>query len=202
MKIREVSRKYGISMDNLRYYEKMELIGTPQREGKQRVYDDNIGKELDFIMSARNAGVPIDLLKKFMIANRDENVDLPEKKELLKEEIEYIKANMAKEQLFINKINSQIEKYDKVLEERARKEQERIEREKTREYKLEQERLAKEKAKEEKRIAKEKAKEEARLAKEEAKRQAKLERLKAKKAKKLAQLKEKGIDPDEEDDDE
>lgn len=174
MNIRDVSRKYGVSMDTLRYYEKMDLISKTERASNRRVYGEKECKELEFIILARNANLPIDILKKYMIANRDESIDVVDKKALLQEEMDCIKENMKKEQLFLNKLNSIIEKYDKTIEIRNAKEQARIEKEKTREFKKEQERLAKEKAKEEARIAREKAKEEARLAKIEAKLQAKL----------------------------
>ncbi|MBQ7307233.1 MAG: MerR family transcriptional regulator [Clostridia bacterium] len=190
MNIRDVSRKYGISMDTLRYYEKMELIGKTERAGNRRIYEEKECKELEFIMIARDAGLPIDILKKYMIANRDENIDIPEKKELLKEEIEYIKENMRKEQLFLNKLNSIVDKYDKILIARDEKERERIEREKTREFKKEQERIAKEKAKEEARLARERKKEELRLQKL----QERLERKRAKK--KLAGKKDEDEDDD------
>ena len=165
MNIRDMSRKYGITMDTLRYYEKMELIGKTERNGNRRVYEEKECKELEFIMMARDAGIPIDILKKYMIANRDETIDVKDKKEILLEEVNFLKENMRKEQLFLNKINNIIDKYDKIIIARDEKERERIEREKTREFKKEQERIAKEKAKEEARLARERKKEELRLQK-------------------------------------
>ena len=189
MNIRDMSRKYGITMDTLRYYEKMELIGKTERNGNRRIYEEKECKELEFIMMAREAGIPIDILKKYMIANRDETIDVKDKKEILLEEVNYLKENMRKEQLFLNKINSIIDKYDKIIIARDEKERERIEREKTREFKKEQERLAKEKAKEEARLERERKKEELRLQKIQ-------ERLERKRQKKLQAGKKNEDDDD------
>ncbi|WP_297562461.1 MerR family transcriptional regulator [Nitratireductor sp.] len=59
MKIGEVARRTGLSIDTLRYYEKLGLIDPPWRQGGQRAYDDNIVKWLNFIKLLKATGMPL-----------------------------------------------------------------------------------------------------------------------------------------------
>ena len=202
MNIRDMSRKYSIPMDTLRYYEKMELIGKTERNGNRRIYTDKECKELEFIMIAREAGLPIEILKKFMIANRDENIDITEKKNLLLEEVEYIKANMKKEEFFINKVNNRIDKYTKEIEEREEREKRKAEKELERIAKAEAEKQEKEKAKEDKRLEREKKKEEEKLRKQQEKLERKIARKKAREEAKRQQQKEAKANAEQEEEEE
>jgi DNA-binding transcriptional MerR regulator len=61
MKIAEVSERYGISSDTLRYYERIGLIPNVNRnEIGIRDYNETDLKRVDFIKCMRSAGLPIE----------------------------------------------------------------------------------------------------------------------------------------------
>ena len=63
MKIAQVSKEKNISLDGLRYYERIGLIPPVKRvKGGIREYSDEDLKWLDFMMEVRSAGVSIEPL--------------------------------------------------------------------------------------------------------------------------------------------
>ncbi len=63
MTIAEVSSKYGITKDTLRYYEKIGLLtDVPRSPSKIRSYDKKTCRQIEFIKCMRDAGVEIDVL--------------------------------------------------------------------------------------------------------------------------------------------
>ncbi len=63
MKIAEVSERYGISADTLRYYERIELIQPVNRNGNGvRDYGEIDLRRVEFIKCMRSAGLPIETL--------------------------------------------------------------------------------------------------------------------------------------------
>ncbi len=63
MKISEVSEKYGITSDTLRYYERIGLIQPVNRnESGIRDYIELDVKRVEFIKCMRSAGLPIEVL--------------------------------------------------------------------------------------------------------------------------------------------
>jgi len=67
MTISEVSKKYDISTDTLRYYERIGLLPpVPRTKSGLRDYDENSCKSVEFIKCMRNAGLPIEALIEYM----------------------------------------------------------------------------------------------------------------------------------------
>ena len=63
MKIAEVSERYGLSSDTLRYYERIGLIAPVNRNGSGiRDYNDLDIRRVEFIKCMRSAGLPIEVL--------------------------------------------------------------------------------------------------------------------------------------------
>ena len=59
MKMKEVSERYGISPDTLRYYEKAGLIpDIPRTPGGIRDYDEKACGWVEFILCLRTSGLP------------------------------------------------------------------------------------------------------------------------------------------------
>ena len=62
MKIAEVSERYGISSDTLRYYERIGLILPINRNGSGiRDYNELDLRRVDFIKCMRGAGLPVEV---------------------------------------------------------------------------------------------------------------------------------------------
>jgi DNA-binding transcriptional MerR regulator len=67
MKIAEVSERYEISTDTLRYYERIGLIPTVNRNGSGiRDYNDLDLRRVQFIKCMRSAGLPVEVLIEYV----------------------------------------------------------------------------------------------------------------------------------------
>lgn len=67
MKIGEISEHYGITSDTLRYYERIGLIPTVNRnESGIRDYNEMDIKRVEFIKCMRRAGLPIEALIEYI----------------------------------------------------------------------------------------------------------------------------------------
>ena len=67
MKISEVSEQYDLSADTLRYYERIGLIPTVNRnESGIRDYNELDLRRVDFIKCMRSAGLPVEVLIEYV----------------------------------------------------------------------------------------------------------------------------------------
>ena len=67
MKISEVSEKYNIPVDTLRYYEKAGLLPNVQKnESGIRDYSESDCNWVEFIKCMRSAGLPVKVLKRYI----------------------------------------------------------------------------------------------------------------------------------------
>ena len=66
MTIGEVSEKYGLSPDTLRYYEKIGLLKKIHKVNGRRDYTADDEKTLNFIICMKNAGFNLDGIIKFL----------------------------------------------------------------------------------------------------------------------------------------
>ena len=67
MKIAEVSEKFGISTDTLRYYERVGLIPAVNRtESGIRDYNEVDLRRVEFIKCMRSAGLPVEALIEYI----------------------------------------------------------------------------------------------------------------------------------------
>lgn len=67
MTIKEVSKKYGISQDTLRYYERVGMIPPVTRtSGGIRDYQEDDLKWLELALCMRNAGLPVEAMIEYL----------------------------------------------------------------------------------------------------------------------------------------
>jgi len=67
MKIGELSKTTGCSIQTIWYYEKEGLLSTPERtEGNYRLYGERALKELEFIKHCRSLDIPLTDVKRLM----------------------------------------------------------------------------------------------------------------------------------------
>src|SRR5512146_2903225 len=95
MKIAEVGERYGISLDTLRYYERIGLIPPVHRnEGGIRDYNDLDLRRVEFIKCMRSAGLSIEVLIEYvrLVQLGDETIEA--RKEILKEQRELLLVRM------------------------------------------------------------------------------------------------------------
>ena len=67
LSIGELSRKTGVKVPTIRYYEQQGLVDAPERtEGNQRRYSHAELDRLTFIKHARDLGLPIDSIRELL----------------------------------------------------------------------------------------------------------------------------------------
>ena len=116
MKIAEVSEKYGLSADTLRYYERVGLIPPVQRnEGGIRDYNELDLRRVDFIKCMRGAGLPIEVLIEYvgLVQQGDETIEA--RKEILKEQRALLAARMKEMQKTLDILDHKLEVYEKAV---------------------------------------------------------------------------------------
>ena len=116
MKIAEVSEKYGLSVDTLRYYERVGLIPPVHRnDGGIRDYNELDLRRVDFIKCMRSAGLPIEVLIDYvaLVQKGDKTIDA--RKEILIEQRELLVARMKEMQKTLDILDHKIEVYEKAV---------------------------------------------------------------------------------------
>lgn len=121
MTIAEVSKKYGLSADTLRYYEKIGLIDPVSKDTSgRRDYQEKDLRRINFLKCMRTAGLSIELLKKYVDLFHEGEETIPERKELLFKQKAIIEEKMAELQDTLEYLNHKIEVYDDTLVKREK----------------------------------------------------------------------------------
>ena len=95
MTITEVSKKYDLSQDTLRYYERIGLIPTVNRNKSGiRDYTDEDCKWVEFIKCMRGAGLPIEVLIEYVALFQEGESTIQARKEILIDQREKLLARM------------------------------------------------------------------------------------------------------------
>lgn len=116
MKIAEVSKRYGISTDTLRYYERIGLLRHVPRNGSGiRDYDEASCNAVEFVECMRDAGMSIESLVEYMelIERGDETREA--RKELLSRQSEAIRARIADLERALTRLQYKIDHYDDIM---------------------------------------------------------------------------------------
>lgn len=116
MKIAQVSEKYGLSVDTLRYYERVGLIPPVHRnEGGIRDYDELDLRRVDFIKCMRAAGLPVEVLIEYMGLIQQGDSTIEARKEILVEQRDLIAVRMQEMQKTLDLINHKIDVYENAI---------------------------------------------------------------------------------------
>ena len=113
MKIMEVSERFGISNDTLRYYERVGLIPPVNRgENGIRDYSELDMRRVEFIKCMRSAGLPVEALIEYMglVLQGDQTIEA--RKEILMEQRELLVTRMQEMQKTLEILNRKIEGYE------------------------------------------------------------------------------------------
>lgn len=116
MKISEVSKKYDIPIDTLRYYEKAGLLPNVQKNSSGiRDYTDSDCGWVEFIKCMRSAGMPIDVLRKYIDLFYEGDHTIDARRELLIKQREVLVEKRDAIQKTIEKLDYKINVYYKTL---------------------------------------------------------------------------------------
>ena len=117
MTIAEVSRKYDISADTLRYYERIGLIPpVPRTRGGLRDYGEESCGWIQLMKCMRAAGVQIEALIEYADLFQQGDATLDARKALLVEQRDQLVDRMADMQASLDRLNQKIENYERILE--------------------------------------------------------------------------------------
>ena len=113
MTIAEVSRKYDISADTLRYYERIGLIPpVPRTRGGLRDYGEESCGWIQLMKCMRAAGAQIEALIEYVDLFQQGDATLDARKALLVEQRDQLVSRMAEMQASLDLLNQKIDRYE------------------------------------------------------------------------------------------
>ena len=116
MKIAEVSERYGISADTLRYYERIGLIPPVNRHDSGiRDYNELDLKRVEFIKCMRSAGLPIEALIEYVGLVQQGDQTIEARKEILTEQRVLLVTRMKEMQKTLDILDHKIEGYENAV---------------------------------------------------------------------------------------
>lgn len=116
MTIAEVSAKYGLSADTLRYYERIGLLPEVKRNKSGiRDYTEEDYRWVEFIKCMRSAGFPIEVLIEYMALAQKGDSAIAARKELLIEQRDRLTQKIDEMQETLKRLNYKIERYEQII---------------------------------------------------------------------------------------
>jgi DNA-binding transcriptional MerR regulator len=116
MKIAEVSERYSISADTLRYYERIGLIRPVNRSANGiRDYNEIDLRRVEFIKCMRSAGLSIEVLIEYVGLVQQGDGTIETRKEILKEQRELLLIKMKELQKTLDVLDHKIEVYENAV---------------------------------------------------------------------------------------
>ena len=116
MKIAEVSERYGLSTDTLRYYERVGLIPTVNRNDSGiRDYNELDLRRVDFIKCMRSAGLPVEILIEYVALVQQGDKTIEARKDILTEERKLLVDRMNEMQKTLDILEHKIEVYENAV---------------------------------------------------------------------------------------
>lgn len=116
MTISEVSKKFEVSVDTLRYYERIGLIPKVTRNGSgNRDFTEKDCGWVQFIKCMRGAGVSIESLIDYVKMFQEGSSTIQARKQLLIEEYENLSERIAEMQSVQEKLKAKIDNYENIM---------------------------------------------------------------------------------------
>ncbi len=113
MTIAEVSRKYQLTHDTLRYYERIGLIPPVNRNKSGiRDYTEENCNWVHFIKCMRGAGLSIETLVEYVTMFQQGNITIKARKELLIEQRSQLANKINEMQQTLDRLDKKIEGYE------------------------------------------------------------------------------------------
>lgn len=116
MTIKEVSEKYDISAETLRYYERVGAIPPVTRTaGGIRDYQDTDISWVQLAKCMRSAGLPVEVLIEYLNLFRQGDSTIPQRLKLLTDQREALLVQRNKINEMLEKLNYKISRYESAL---------------------------------------------------------------------------------------
>lgn len=115
MTIKEVSEKYGITQDTLRYYERIGMIPSVKRtSGGIRNYDEEDCSWVELCLCMRGAGLPVEAIIEYVKLFMEGDETVPARL-LLQEQREALVEQQARIQKMMDKLDYKISRYEEAV---------------------------------------------------------------------------------------
>ncbi|QNO15413.1 MerR family transcriptional regulator [Alkalicella caledoniensis] len=116
MRIAEVSKKFDISQDTLRYYERIGLIPSVNRnESGIRDYSEDDCRWVEFVKCMRGAGLQIEVLNEYLDLFQKGDSTIEARKELLIEQRNLLAEKMEEIKATVERLDNKIDRYEQGL---------------------------------------------------------------------------------------
>ncbi|MGI6182919.1 MAG: MerR family transcriptional regulator [Candidatus Fimadaptatus sp.] len=113
MTITEVSKRFELTPDTLRYYERIGLLPEVSRtSGGIRDYSEEDCNWVAYIKCMRSAGVSVETLIEYVALCRQGDATIPARKRLLQEQREQIAARLEEMQNTLARLDRKLEGYE------------------------------------------------------------------------------------------
>lgn len=113
MTIGQVSKAYDISVETLRYYERVGLIPTIKRKCSGiRDYTEVDCEWIEFIKCMRTAGITIEILVEYVRLFKQGIETREQRKKLLEEQRDQLVKRIEEKEEMLKKLNAKIDGYD------------------------------------------------------------------------------------------
>ena len=113
MTIAEVAKLYDISADTLRYYERVGIIPSVNRNPNGiRNYTEHDCGWVSFAKCMRNAGLPVEVLIEYVTLFQKGDATVGARKEILIEQRDKLVERLAEMQETLERLNYKIENYE------------------------------------------------------------------------------------------
>ena len=116
MTISEVSKKYNLTQDTLRYYEKIGMLSNvPRNKSGIRNYDENSCRRIEFVKCMRDAGVEIEALLEYMKLFEEGKSTAKRRKEILEEQREKLLEKQKNITASLERLDYKIKLYNDIV---------------------------------------------------------------------------------------
>lgn len=121
MTIAEVSKKYDLTADTIRYYERIGLIPTiPRTKNGIRDFDEESCSWIEFIKCMRNAGMEIEILLEYVNLFKQGKITVKARKRLLEEQREKLIEKQNNINATIERLDYKLALYDEIILEKRK----------------------------------------------------------------------------------
>lgn len=111
--ITDVSKKYNLKPDTLRYYERIGLIpAVPRKKNGNRYYNDGMQKWIEMIVCLRHSGVSVEVLTDYAELIQQGDATLQAREDLLKEQLSLLEEKKYNLNRSIKRLKHKISLYE------------------------------------------------------------------------------------------
>ena len=117
MTIAQVSEKYGLSQDTLRYYERVGMIPPVHRTaGGIRDYTEEDCDWVSLAKCMRSAGLPVEAMAEYVRLAQQGDDTIPQRRDLLLEQRRQLEIQLENIAAMMQRLDYKISRYDAAIE--------------------------------------------------------------------------------------